>query len=157
MTPNDHPTDIDHAAPVVSRRRLLIPAPRAAVWSAHTDVERWPAWQADIRTATIDGPVVPGSTITWTTAGIDGAIPSTIYAVEPLGRTLWGGPAMGIVGIHAWRFSDADGGTLVETDESWAGEPISADQATMQGVLDASLDAWLRHLHRHVTGVDATS
>jgi len=141
-----YPVAIDNAAPVVSRRHLLIPAPRNRVWQAHVDVARWPGWQTDISAATIDGPVAPGSTITWSTIGIDEPIPSLIYAVEPLSRTLWGGTAMGIVGIHEWRFSDVGDDTLVETVESWAGDPVAADPIGMQAALDASLDAWLDRL-----------
>ena len=152
----DYPAAIDDTAPVVSRRHLLIPASRKRVWQAHIDVNRWPAWQTDINAATIDGPVVPGSTITWRTTGIDGPIPSLIYAVEPLIRTLWGGPSMGIVGIHEWRFTDAGEDTLVETEESWAGDPIAADPTSMQASLDASLDAWLDRLRDHLDATRAS-
>lgn len=143
MTSITVPIAIDADAPVISRRRLLIPAARATVWSAHADVNRWPEWQSEITAASIDGPFAVGSTITWSTSGITEPIHSTIYVVEPHRRTLWGGPAMGIVGIHQWRFSDAEGGTLVETEESWSGGPVETDPATMQAALDASLDTWL--------------
>lgn len=146
----DIPTTIDENAPVISRRRSVIAAPRAAVWQAHIDVARWPEWQRDMRRVTVDEPVAPGGSFTWETAGIDGAITSTIYAVEPMRRTLWGGPAMGIVGMHEWLFEDAEGGTLVQTNESWAGPPIEADPKGMQTALDGSLDAWLDHLANHM-------
>ena len=157
MTSDTTPTMIDTGAPVISRRSLLIPAPRAAVWAAHADVARWPEWQSDISTASIDGPLAPGSIITWVTKGISEPIPSTIYAVEAERRTLWGAPAMGIDGIHEWRFTDAKGGTLVETEESWSGAPVDADPATMQGLLDASLDAWLARLADRLRAVNPPS
>ena len=47
---------------------------------------------------------------------------------------LWGGTAGGITGVH------------VETNESFAGEPVEADTAGMQAMLDGSLVAWLGHL-----------
>ena len=127
------PVTIDVEAPVISHRRLLIPASCATVWAAHTDVNRWPEWQSDISAASINGPFSVGSTITWSTSGIAQPIQSTIYAIEPQHRTLWGGPAMGITGIHEWQFIDVDGGTSVETNESWSGGPVEADPAMMQG------------------------
>lgn len=96
-------------------------------------------------------PAAPGSTIIWRTTGLDGPIASLIHAVEPLSRTFWGVPSMGIVGIHAWRFTDAGEDTLVETEESWAGDPMIADPTNMQASLDASLDAWLDRLRDHLS------
>ena len=145
------PEAIDAGAPVISRQRLLIPAARADVWSIHAEVHRWVDWQADIQSASIDGALAAGSTITWRTAGIDAAIASKIYVVEPQRRTLWGAPAMGITGIHEWRFADAEGGTLVETEESWSGAPVEADITNMEKILDASLQKWLHHLRCRAT------
>jgi hypothetical protein len=61
-------------------------------------------------------------------------------------RTLWGGTAEGITGIHEWLFKETDGGVRITTNESFAGEPVSADVAGMQAQLDASLLAWLEYL-----------
>jgi len=138
------PSGIDLRAPVISRHGAVIGAPLDTIWRLHTDVDAWPAWQPDIETARLDGPFAPGSTFSWHTGGLD--IESTIYKVEPEGRTLWGGPAHGIVGIHEWTFTPVEGGTRVETAESWSGEPIEADVEAMQAALDGSLVAWLGHL-----------
>lgn len=59
---------------------------------------------------------------------------------------LWGGASGGITGIHEWLFSETPHGTHVATNESFAGEPVEADKAGMQNVLDMSLVAWLGHL-----------
>ena len=140
MTPND----IDLQAPVISRHSTVIYAPIEVLWRLQTDVDAWPAWQPDIERARLDGPFAPGSAFSWHTSGLD--IESTIYRVEPERCTLWGGPAHGIVGIHEWTFAPAEGGTRVETAESWSGEPVEADVEAMQGALDGSLVAWLGHL-----------
>ncbi|WP_207956782.1 SRPBCC family protein [Rubrobacter tropicus] len=138
------PNDIDTQAPVVSRHGVVIEAPVEVLWRLHTDVDAWPTWQPDITAARLDGPFAPGSTFSWHTSGLD--IESTVYEVEPERRTLWGGPAHGIVGIHKWTFTPVEGGTRVETAESWSGEPIEADAGAMQAALDGSLVAWLGHL-----------
>lgn len=144
------PNDIDAQAPVVSRHGAVIDAPIEVVWTLHTDVDRWPTWQPDVERARLDGPFAPGSTFSWHTSGLD--IESTVYEVEPERRTLWGGPAHGIVGVHEWTFTPLEeGGTRVETAESWAGEPIEADPEAMQAALDGSLVAWLGHLEAAAT------
>ena len=144
------PNDIDAQAPVVSRYGATIAAPVEVLWRLHTDVDTWPTWQPDIETARLDGPFAPGSTFSWHTSGLD--IDSTIYRVEPERRTLWGGPAHGIIGIHEWTFATVEGGTRVETVESWSGEPIEADPEAMQAALDGSLVDWLKHLETAATG-----
>ena len=138
------PNDIDTRAPVISRHSVVIEAPLDVVWRLHTDVDAWPDWQPDIETARLSGPFAPGSTFSWHTSGLD--VESTIYRVKPERRTLWGGPAHGIVGIHEWTFAPEGGGTRVSTVESWSGEPIEADAAAIQEALDGSLVAWLGHL-----------
>ena len=40
----------------------------------------------------------------------------------------------------------AEGGVHVVANESFAGEPVRADAAGMQALLDASLVSWLGHL-----------
>jgi hypothetical protein len=59
---------------------------------------------------------------------------------------LWGGTAGGITGIHEWLFAETASGVHVTTTESFAGDPVESDKTSMQSLLDASLDAWLRHL-----------
>jgi hypothetical protein len=57
-----------------------------------------------------------------------------------------GGTASGITGVHEWLFNETPAGTQVTTNESFAGDPVSADPASMRARLDASLAAWLDHL-----------
>jgi hypothetical protein len=61
-------------------------------------------------------------------------------------RVLWGGTADGITGIHEWIFRETPNGLQVETNESFAGEPVLADAGAMQTMLDTSLSSWLEHL-----------
>ena len=48
--------------------------------------------------------------------------------------------------MHEWLFTGTTDGVHVETNESFSGEPVVADAARMQSLLDASLVAWLGHL-----------
>ncbi|MEV4041806.1 SRPBCC family protein [Streptomyces sp. NPDC049744] len=147
MPPSElYPSGIDETAPVISRHSIRIAAPIERVWQLHTDVGVWPRWQTDIESARMDGPVTPGGTFHWVSAGL--SIGSTIYAVEAPRRILWGGTAHGITAIHEWRF-EADGdGTQVRNEESWSGSPVDADVENQRKLLSQSLDAWLELLRR---------
>lgn len=92
----------------------------------------------------MDGVFEPGNSFSWSSYGF--AVTSRIYEVQADSRTLWGGTAGGITGIHEWLFQETDGGVRVSTSESFAGDPVSADVDGMQGQLDASLVAWLQYL-----------
>ena len=139
------PTGIDSDAPVIARHQIDINAPLDTVWRLQADVNGWPAWQTDITAARLDGPFEPGSSFTWTTNGYF-TVTSTIYAVAERTRTLWGGPAQGVMGIHEWVYTQTPTGTHVATQESFSGQPVEADPTGLQSTLDKSLTAWLGHL-----------
>src|SRR4051812_31995621 len=115
---------IDTDAAVVVHRDIVVNAPLWRVWQLHTDVPSWPSWQRDITAARADGPLTPGRTFHWSTAGLD--IDSTVYPVEAPHRILWGSPAHGITGIHQWTFLEENGLVHVHTEESWDGDPVRA-------------------------------
>ena len=139
-----NPSDIDTTAPVVAHHSVDIAAPLENAWRLHTDVNRWPEWQTDITAAHADGAFVPGASFTWTSYGF--TVTSTIYEVNEGARVLWGGTADGITGVHEWVFRETPTGVRVETNESFAGEPVLADRDAMQSMLDTSLSSWLEHL-----------
>ena len=138
------PSKIDEAAPVIARHSLLIDAPLDTLWRLHIGIDDWPTWQHAITTAHLNGPFAPGATFRWSTYGLD--IGSTVYEVEPMARTLWGGPSGGIVGIHQWTLTPLDSGVLVATEESWSGDEVEAAITQLQPALDNSLTAWLTQL-----------
>lgn len=80
-----------------------------------------------------------------------GDLGRTIYQIEPERRTLWGGPAHGIIGMHEWTFTTVEGSIRVETVESWSGEHVEADVEKMQAALYGALVAWLKHLRTAAT------
>ncbi|MGW6979694.1 SRPBCC family protein [Streptomyces sp. NPDC054932] len=141
-----YPTTIDETAPVVADHAVRIAAPLERVWQLHTGIGLWTDWQTDITEARLDGPVEPGTTFHWVTAGL--SIDSTVYAVEAPHRILWGGPAHGITGVHEWTFTEDGDGVVVRTRESWSGAPIDADRDNLAAALDGSLVSWLNALKR---------
>lgn len=138
------PTGIDTSAPVIARHSVDIAARLDGVWGLHTDVNHWPEWQTDITAAHSERDFQPGAWFTWTSYGF--TVTSTIYEVEERSRVLWGGTADGITGVHEWIFQETPTGVRVETNESFAGEPVKADASAAQAMLDASLSSWLGHL-----------
>lgn len=54
---------------------------------------------------------------------------------------LWTGPGGGIDGTHIWTFRRASGGTLVHTEESWSGTPVTKDPTKATSTLDTGLAA----------------
>ena len=116
------PTGIDRNAPVIAHHEIDIAAPLGAVWDLHTDVDAWPTWNQEMTAAKLDGAFAPGSSFTWTSYGF--TVTSTIYDVADHSRTLWGGTAQGIMGVHESRFEPTPGGVHVITTESFAGDPV---------------------------------
>ncbi|MET9604075.1 SRPBCC family protein [Streptomyces sp. NPDC006512] len=138
---------IDTTAPVVVTLATVIDAPLATVWALHTDIDNWPAWNADIDRARLDGPAAVGASFVWLTHGMH--ITSTIHELVPGQRIVWGGTVEGIVGIHVWTFEPTGAGVLVRTEESWSGEPVDAAVDALSSALKASLQSWLDRLKAH--------
>ena len=138
--------DIDRAAPVIVRQEVTINAPIDVVWRLHTDVGGWTSWRSDVDSAELQGKFQLGSVFHWVTAGL--SIDSTIHEVETLRRTVWGGPAQGITGIHVWSFTPDGAQVHVVTEESWSGAPVEADAAGAHTMLDQAIATWLRELKR---------
>ncbi|MFC9678246.1 SRPBCC family protein [Streptomyces sp. NPDC056948] len=145
MTMN-YPTTIDENAPVIADHTIRIAAPLERIRRLHTEIGSWPDWQPDIAEARLDGPIAPGTTFHWTTAGL--SVDSTLYAVDARHRILWGGPAHGITGVHEWTFTEDGDVVVVRTRESWSGAPVDADRDNLAAALDSSLSGWLNALKK---------
>ena len=137
-------TSIDLGAPVIAHHEIAIDASLDVVWELFVDVEAWPSWNPDITSVVLERPIAAGASFRWETVGI--SIRSTIYAMTERAMLLWGGPTVGILGVHQWLFIETADGVLVRTRESWTGEPVEADIASAQDQLDASIVSWLRYL-----------
>lgn len=137
---------IEQNAPVIARDRIAVAAPLETVWNLFTDINGWSNRNKDIENASLDAPLAVGATFRWTTAGMN--IVSTVGELIPQKRIAWSGVAMGITGVHVWKFSETGKGTIVETAESWSGEPIETQIAAMQKALNQFLRSWLENIKR---------
>jgi hypothetical protein len=136
--------DVDRTAPVVERAETEVAAPPERVWELVSGIERWPAWNRDVKSAALEGALEPGSTFRWK-AG-PGTIVSTLEKVEPLREIAWTGKTMGIAAVHVYRLEPRGGGTHVVSEESWAGLPVRLMRGRMAKQLQTSLEGGLAHL-----------
>jgi hypothetical protein len=133
-------------APVSSRRSIDISAPPEVVWEVLTRFADWPQWNPDVKSMSFDGPVAPGSTFRWK-AG-PGTIVSTLEEVDPPRSVRWRGKTLSIKAMHSWRLEPRDGGTHVETEETFSGLLARLMRGSLQKTLDRSLEEGLERLKR---------
>jgi uncharacterized protein YndB with AHSA1/START domain len=146
----DPPTGINRQAPVVGASEIEIDAAPEAVWEVLTAFERWPSWNRDVKSMTLQGDVVPGSVFRWK-AG-PGTITSTIQRVERPRLIAWTGKTLGIKAIHFWHFEPRNGKTFVRTEESYDGLVARLLRRSLQKILDRALADGLRSLKAEVEG-----
>jgi hypothetical protein len=135
---------INEQAPVVGRDEIEIGAAREDVWAVLVGLERWPSWNADVKSMAIDAPVGEGAVFRWK-AG-PGTITSTILRFEPHSLIGWAGDTFGIKAIHFWYLEDRKDGTFVRTEESYDGVVASLFRRPLRKTLDRALADGTRYL-----------
>src|SRR5262245_59672806 len=147
VAPNEM-TSIDVRAPVVGAAEIVISAAPELVWDVLTTFERWPMWNPDVRSITMQGDVAVGSEFRWK-AG-PGTITSTLQEVDPPRRITWTGRTLGIRAVHVWWLEPTDSVTTVLTEESYQGIVARLLRRRLQKALDRALDHGLQHLKAEV-------
>ncbi|TDD81683.1 SRPBCC family protein [Actinomadura rubrisoli] len=145
---------VDPKALVRYKTETVVHARLSTIWKLQTDVERWPSWQAPVKTIErLDhGPFRKGSAFRWTTPAPDTTlvITSTVKQLKHNSCIRWTGPAVGdgllINGVHVWNFARVKGGVLVRTEETHTGEQVDANVPLATEILAKGLNAWLRDL-----------
>jgi uncharacterized protein YndB with AHSA1/START domain len=148
-SPNEErPTEVNEQAPVVGTSEIEIDGSPEQVWKVLTAFERWPSWNRDVKSMTMQGNVAPGSVFRWK-AG-PGTITSTIQRVEQPRLIGWTGTTLGIDAIHFWHLEPRDGKTFVRTDESYEGLVARIFRGPLQKTLDRALADGLGYLKTEV-------
>ena len=143
--------DIDKNALVITRDEIAIAASPERVWAIFTEINNWPEWQSEICAANLDEPLAAGVSFQWSTAGME--IGLTVGELIPGERIVWSGLSRGIMAIHAWQFTPAEGGrTLVRTEESFDGASVRPQIDFFQSALDKSIRFWLESLKTAAEG-----
>jgi uncharacterized protein YndB with AHSA1/START domain len=139
---------IDVRSPVVGAAEIEIAAEPELIWNVLTAFERWPTWNPDIKSISMNRDVAVGSTFRWKAGRA--TIASTIQEVEPPRRIAWTGRTLGIRALHVWWLEECDGVTLVLTEESYEGLVARLFRRPLQRTLERALDNALRHLKSEV-------
>ena len=124
------------------------------VWRILTAIERWPTWNSDVKSVSIDGPPVEGTTFRWK-AG-PGTISSTVTRVDRPRLIAWTGRTLGISAVHVWHFEQRGGRTHVSTEESYEGLVARVLRRSLQKTLDAALADGVRQLKAEAERVNPT-
>lgn len=136
--------DIDRDAPASADGEIQIAAPPETVWAVITDLSGWPAWNSDVKSMMVDGPIAPGSTFRWKAGSA--SLVSTLQVVEAPREIGWTGKTMGIHAVHVFRFEPVDGGTLARSAESFRGLIPSVLKKYSRNVLQRGIDRILAAL-----------
>ncbi len=135
---------INEKAPVIARAKIEINADPELVWEIMANIEEWPRWNPEIKSAIISGDLSEGTNFQWK-AG-PGTITSQILEVDPPKTLAWKGKTMGIKAIHLWNIDFINEKTVVSTEESWDGIIVHLMKGTMQKSLQKSINAGLEYL-----------
>ena len=144
----------EQRAPVVSAKQIDIAADPEAVWEVLTAFDRWPSWNPDVRSMSMNSPLAVGSTFRWK-AG-PGTVRSAIRQLEPPRFIAWTGTSLGLKARDAFLLQARDGRTVVREEESWNGLVARFFRRSLQKTLDRSLESGLRHLKAEVERVQAS-
>ncbi len=138
--------DIDEKAALKAQAVIEIAAALEKVWTALSEIDRWPEWQPGVTAAMLEGALAAGSVFRWKAKGL--GIVSTIRELVPGKRIAWTGISLGMRAVHAWTLeaTAAGAGTRVTTRESMSGWLASAMRIVSPGFLEKSVAASLAAL-----------
>lgn len=136
--------EINKKAPVFAAGEIEIAASIETVWAVMADIDLWPAWNPDVKSASLEGELAKGSTFRWN-AG-PGTIISTLQQVERPRILAWTGKTLGIKAVHVWLLEPKGERTIVRTEESWNGTLPRIFRKAMQKTLQKTIDSGLQSL-----------
>ena len=136
--------EINRNAPATAEGEIQIDADPHTVFSVIAAINEWPSWNPDVRSATLEGALEPGTVFRWKSA--PSSLTSTLHVVDPPREIAWTGTTMGIKAVHVFRFQVMGGGTLARSEESWQGLIASVLKGYSRRTLDKGIRNVLDHL-----------
>ncbi len=110
---------INQNASLRDSQSVIINASQEDVWNLLVDMDKWPTWNPDIQSVSVDK-VEEGSTFTWKAGGTK--IRSKIRKLDAPNEIAWTGRVLWIKAIHVWKFEKTeDYQTIVSSQESMQG------------------------------------
>jgi len=129
--------NISPNAPVAAESRTEIDANPDTVWDLLVHVERWPDWNPEVRSASLEGGIREGSVFRWKT--VTGTIASTLQALDRPRSLAWTGRMMTIKTMHVWTLEPQNGKTVVTSAASFEGAVASVLRLPLQKLLQKVL------------------
>jgi uncharacterized protein YndB with AHSA1/START domain len=142
--------EINRAAPAIGAGEIQVDASPDTVWGILSDIDGWPRWNADVKSAHVEGPVAVGSTFRWKSG--PASLTSTLRTVEPPTEIGWTGTTMTIKAVHVFHLEPRDGGTFVRSEESWEGFIASMLKGYSRKSIDSAITSILTALSREAEG-----
>lgn len=139
---------IDDNAPVIARGEIEIQADPDTIWDVLIDINNWPRWNPDIKSASLDGAVAEGSKFRWKARSI--SITSIFQEVDKPRLLGWTGKTMGIKAVHIWKLEPKEDTTIARTEESWEGPLTRVMKGSAQDMLQKSIDSGLQYLKQEI-------
>jgi hypothetical protein len=136
--------DVDRDAPAYAEGRIEVDAPRQLVWDVLVAFADWPSWNTGVTSVEYAGPLEPGALFRWKSG--PGTIRSRVEEVDAPRAIAWRGKTFGIKAEHAWQLDDADGKTVVATQEGWRGLVVRFLRHSIRPTLQRSIDEGLEAL-----------
>jgi uncharacterized protein YndB with AHSA1/START domain len=136
--------EIDASAPAVAHGEVEVAAPPELVWAVLTDIDGWPSWNPEVKSASLEGPVAKGMRFRWKSG--PGTITSTLQTVEPPHLIAWTGKTLGINAAHVYRLEPRGDSTIVRSEESWDGLLVRLLRRPMTKTLQKAIESGLEHL-----------
>jgi hypothetical protein len=121
-----------------------------ALWDVLADFEKWPTWNPDVDSVTLNGPVANGSIFRWK-AGPTRLV-STLQRVDRPRALGWTGRTWGVRAIHLWRFEPRPGGAVASMEESFDGAVAKLLRKRLQKQLDETTAKGLQALKAAAEG-----
>lgn len=143
---NNKMKSINHNAPAISSKTIIINADSKKVWAALTDIDKWSSWNTDISNPKLNGTLKPETTFDWKTGGAK--IHSTLHTVEPFSNFGWTGKALGAFAIHNWTLKETNGQTTVFVEESMQGFLVGLLKGMFNKNLESQMQNWLELLKK---------
>jgi uncharacterized protein YndB with AHSA1/START domain len=135
---------------------VVAPAGPAATWARWSDLDAWPEWNPHCVSASLEGPLTPGTRVVLQLRhprGRDFWTRPRLTAVEPEERLDWAATSFGIAATTATRLAPEPDGTRVTVELDVAGRMGFTYRMTLSdrvqaliwtGILDALVDSLRR-------------
>ncbi len=132
---------INKNASIRDRQSIIINAPVERVWEVLTNINKWPDWYEDIRSASCDKVELNGP-FEWSLKST--RLKSHFQLVDPPNMLAWTGSSKMVKAIHVWNLEAADSQTIVTVEKSIEGFLIPV--FNRQSKVHDDLMAWINAL-----------